>query len=99
MQTMTIGEPVTQPWTADSPSPASSGRTTELVELMLKDRRRLDALIRDEASTAELIPRLLAIALLGFTIFGIAATLIINLGGAQPSWVPRHSGRTAPGRA
>jgi hypothetical protein len=89
MQTMTIGEPVTQPWTADSPSPAASGRTTELVELMLKDRRRLDVLIRDEASTAELIPRLLGVALVGFTIFGIATTLIINLGGAQPSWVPR----------
>jgi hypothetical protein len=89
METMTIGEPVTQPRTADSHAPASSGRTTELVELMLKDRRRLDLLIRDEAGAPELIPRLLAIALVGFTIFGIAATLIINLGGAQPSWVPR----------
>ncbi len=26
---------------------------------------------------------------MGFTIFGIAATLIMNLGGALPSWVPR----------
>ena len=45
MQTMTIDEPVTQPWTADSASPAraSEGKTTELVELMLKDQRRLDA--------------------------------------------------------
>jgi hypothetical protein len=88
MQTMTIGEPVAQTWPADSSSP-KGGRTTELVELMLKDRRRLDVFIRDEASTTELIPRLLAVALLGFAIFGVAATLIINLGGAQPSWVPR----------
>jgi hypothetical protein len=89
MQTMTIGETVTQPWTADSQSPVKSGRTTELVELMLKDRRRLDLFIRDETHAPELIPRLLAVSLLGFTIFGIAATLIINLGGAQPAWVPR----------
>ena len=66
----------------------SDPRTTELVELMLKDRRRLDALIRDEAHAPDLIPRLLAVALVGFTIFGIAATLIVNLGSAQPSWMP-----------
>ena len=40
MQTMTIGESVAQPWTADSP--AAESRTTDLVELMLKDRRRLE---------------------------------------------------------
>ena len=86
MQTMTFVEPVAEPWT-DS-TPAEDPRTTGLVELMLKDRRRLDALIRDEASPPELIPRLLAVALLGFTIFGVAATLIVNLGGEPPSWVP-----------
>ena len=89
MQTMTIGEPVTQPWTAELARRHRQARTTELVELMLKDRRRLDVLIRDDAHAPELIPRLLAVALLGFTIFGIAATLIMNLGGAQPSWMPR----------
>ncbi len=65
MQTMTLGEPVTQPWAAGAPS--DDLRTTELVDLMLKDRRRLDALIRDEARAPDLIPRLLAVALLGFT--------------------------------
>ena len=89
MQTMTIGEPVTQPWTAESPESDRDSKTTELVELMLKDQRRLDSLIREEAHAPELIPRLLAIALVGFTIFGIAATLIMNLGGSVPSWVPR----------
>ncbi len=87
MQTMTMGEPVTPMWTADSP--ATSTRTTELVELLLKDQRRLDALIRDDTLARDLIPRLLAVALVGFTIFGIAATLIVNLGGVHPSWVPR----------
>ena len=86
MQTTMIGEPVTQMWAAGSP--ATDARTTELVELILKDRRKLDALIRDDALARDLIPRLLAVALTGLTIFGIAATLIVNLGGAQPAWVP-----------
>ena len=89
MQTMTIGEPVTQSWAAESPADnRNESKTTELVELMLKDGRRLDALIREESRAPELIPRLLAVALVGFTIFGIAATLIINLGGSLPGWVP-----------
>jgi hypothetical protein len=87
MQTMTIGEFVTPPSTADSS--ANSARTTDLVELMLKDQRRLDALIRDDAHAPELIPRLMAVAIVGFAIFGIATTLILNLGGSLPSWVPR----------
>jgi hypothetical protein len=89
MQTMTFGEPLTQPWTADSPRNDHGSRTTELIELMLKDQRRLDVLIREEADAPELIPRLLGIAFVGFTIFGIAATLILNLGGSLPAWVPR----------
>ncbi len=87
MQTMTIGEAVPQMGTGDSP--ATNAGTTELVEMILKDRRQLDALIRDDTLARDLIPRLLAVALLGLTIFGIAATLIVNLGGAHPSWMPR----------
>lgn len=88
MQTMTIDEPVTQPWMADSPASRTVSGTTELVELVLKDRGRLNALIREDSHAPELIPRLLAVALLGFTVFGIATTLIMNLGGSLPSWVP-----------
>ncbi len=89
MQTMTIDTPVTEPWTAGSPDEAREVKTTELVELMLKDQRRLDGLIREESRAPDLIPRLLAIALVGFTIFGIAATLILNLADSLPSWAPR----------
>jgi hypothetical protein len=87
METMTIGEPLTEPWSGSTP--VSSSSTTELVELILKDQRRLDALIRNDAHVSDVIPRLLAVALVGFTIFGIAATLIMNLGYSIPSWVPR----------
>jgi hypothetical protein len=87
MQTMTFDEPVTQPWTADTPAKARDGKTMDLVELILKDRRRLDELIREDSH--DLIPRMLAVAVVGFTIFGIAATLILNLGDSLPEWVPR----------
>ena len=86
MQTMTLGEPATPSWAADEPNDGL--QTIDLVDLMLKDRRRLDVLIRDEARAPDLIPRLLAVALLGFTIFGIAATLIVNLVSALPPWMP-----------
>jgi hypothetical protein len=86
MQTMTVAEQVNEPWMAALPD--EDARTTELVELMLKDRRRLDARIRDETLAADLIPRLLAVALVGFTIFGIATTLLLNFGSVQPSWMP-----------
>lgn len=89
MQTMTIGEPVTEGYTTDSPASTNEPKTTDLVELMLKDRQRLDALIRADSLAPELIPRLLAVALTGFTMFGIAATLILNLESSLPEWVPR----------
>jgi hypothetical protein len=91
MQTMTIGEPVRERCTTDSPASTGDVKTTDLIELMLKDRRRLDALIRDESLAPELIPKLLAVALLGFSIFGIASTLILNLEPSLPAWVPRAS--------
>jgi hypothetical protein len=86
MQTMTLGEPATQSWAASELS--DNLRTMDLVDLILKDRRRLDGLIREEARAPELIPRLLALALMGFTVFGIAATLIVNLVGVLPQWMP-----------
>ncbi len=87
METMTLPESVaTQPFPAETTTEAPT--TTDLVELMLKDRRGLDALVRDEDHAPDLIPRLLAVALVGFTIFGVAATLIVNLGTTLPAWIP-----------
>jgi uncharacterized membrane protein len=86
MQTMTLGEQVTRQRASDSPG--EEPRTMDLVELMLKDRPRLDSLIRDEVHAPELIPRLLAVALIGYAVFGIAATLIVNLSHTQPFWMP-----------
>jgi hypothetical protein len=86
MQTMTLGEAATPSWAASEPN--DDLRMIDLVDLILKDRRRLDSLIRDEARVSELIPRLLTLSLLGFTVFGIAVTLIVNLTSALPYWMP-----------
>jgi len=86
MQAVAIFDEFAGPTT--SGAPADDPRAVGLMELMLKDPRRLDALIRDETLAPELIPRLLAVALAGFTAFGVAATLIVNLAGAPPSWMP-----------
>ncbi|MBV9122082.1 MAG: hypothetical protein JO112_01820, partial [Planctomycetes bacterium] len=49
-----------------------------LTELLLKNPRRLDVLGRDTNRQAELIPRFLAIALAGFSIFALVLVLILQ---------------------
>jgi hypothetical protein len=75
-------------------APITDHSTVALVELMLKNPQGLDGLVRDNARQAELIPRFLAISLVGFTIYGLAATVMLNaavgLGtaGAWPRGIP-----------
>ena len=56
--------------------------TIGVIEMLLKDREGLDRMLRDAERQRELIPRLLAVALIGFTIYGVIATalLLIVLG-------------------
>jgi hypothetical protein len=71
-----------------------------LVELLLKDRWRLYRLIRVPAASSALLPRLLAIALAGFVLFGVAMSLVLTVAGHWPSltalatWV--ENGTEAP---
>jgi hypothetical protein len=77
------------PWIAEAtPIAGEEGSASGLVELMLKDRARLDELLREDSRQAELIPRFLAIALVGFTIYGVAATVVLNAAGTSSPWVP-----------
>jgi hypothetical protein len=55
------------------------------VELLLKDRRRLYQLLRIQSTPAMLLPRLLAIALAGFVLFGVAMSLVLTATGRWPS--------------
>jgi hypothetical protein len=64
---------------AEPPAVESNERSfVGLVELVLKNPERLDALNRDEHRQAELIPRFLGIVLVSYTLFGIALALILN---------------------
>ncbi len=63
--------------------PVSSPNLLDLVELILKDRPRLERVIRDPALAAELIPRFLAVSLIGFTLFGVAMALVIHALGVR----------------
>jgi hypothetical protein len=56
----------------------------ELVDLILKDRPRLERVIRDPSLAADLIPRFLAVSLVGFTLFGVAIALVIHAAGVAP---------------
>jgi hypothetical protein len=76
------------PWIAEPPQPEEECPAPGLVELMLKDRAQLDELMRQESRQADLIPRFLAITLVGFTIYGIAATVVLNAAGSLSPWVP-----------
>jgi hypothetical protein len=80
---------------ADEPPTSTDDRTTiGLVELILKHPDHVDRLTRDDTRQADLVPRFLAISLVGFTIFGVAATVMLNaavaLGsaGAWPRGMP-----------
>ncbi len=62
----------TDPATGGSPS------VPAIVEMILKNWQQLDRLLRNEAMQREMIPRLMAIAVAGFAVFGIFLTAFIN---------------------
>ncbi len=69
-----------------------------LVELLLKDRWRLYRVLRIRTAPAILLPRLLAIALAGFVLFGVTMSLVLAAAGRWPSltaiatWIAAPSG-------
>jgi len=71
--------------TDESPTSLDDRSTIGLVELMLKHPDHVDRLTRDDTRQADLVPRFLAISLVGFTIFGIAATVMLNAAVAMGS--------------
>jgi hypothetical protein len=65
------------------PEPAKTG-IADLVELILKRRDRLEQLIREPALQSVLLPKFLAIALIGFVFFGVALSLVFTSAGQWP---------------
>ncbi len=60
-----------------------------VVELLLHDQQRLNTLLRDEHCQRELLPRLLAVAITGFAVYGVVVTAILNVWRSQSGyWLP-----------
>ena len=58
--------------------------TTQLIEMVLKDRAGLETLIRRTELQPLLIPRLLTIAIASFSLFGVALAAMIAAAGVAP---------------
>ena len=69
-----------------------------LVELILKNRRQLHQVLRNPAMHAILLPRLLAIALTGFVLFGVIMSLVLSATGYWPSLTAIATWLDAPAR-
>lgn len=69
------------------PRPIEPGELTflGLIELVLKDRPRLYPALRDSRATPVLLPRLLAISLCAFVLFGAAMSLVFSATGYWPA--------------
>jgi hypothetical protein len=59
--------------------------TFGLVELLLKNRRRLHQALRDQRADAIMLPRLLGIAMVGFVLFGVVMSLVLTVSGRWPT--------------
>src|SRR5262249_16774250 len=68
--------------------PVESPALLDVIELILKDPPALERIIRHPLLAAELIPRFLAVALIGFTLFGVAMALVIHSVGMQVELAP-----------
>jgi hypothetical protein len=82
-----LDEPV---FLGESPEPVPDPLAPEdvttlgLVELILKDRSRLDQAIRDPKLQRLLVQKFLTIALLSFLLFGICLAIMLNSSGVWP---------------
>lgn len=77
--TMLLLDPVelsaAEPW----PTTGRQRSVLGLAELLLKDRRSADDLLRDENQQVDLIPRFLMIALASFTVYAWAMILLLDI--------------------
>lgn len=70
-----------------------------LVDLLLKDQRRLDCIARDTARQRELVPWYLAVGLIGYTAFGVALALVFSAADAWPALTSMREWLASPGQS
>jgi len=95
MLTIPVVEAVDEP-TMEVDDPSALG----LAELLLKNHRQVDAMVRDEDLQALLIPRFLGIAVTSFTVFSLALAMLLSLMPAEslPGFL-REAWIRSPGQA
>src|SRR5687767_2261406 len=76
-----LAEPSTSSTSGEGP--AKTG-VADLVELILKRRDRLEQMIREPSLQSLLLPKFLAISLIGFVFFGVALSLVFTSAGQWP---------------
>lgn len=74
----TLCDPAIDGPSASSAIPVDIVTTSSVVEMLLKENSRLNHEIRDEAQQRVLIPKFLAVAVAGFSVYGIVVTGILN---------------------
>ena len=65
--------------------PKDGMRLALLVELLLKDQTHFDQLARSARTQRELVPRLLAIGLAGYLVFGVVLVVTFGVAGVWPN--------------
>jgi hypothetical protein len=80
----------------DTPARPEELQTLGLIELLLKDRRRLHRILRQEEVFTTILPRLLGIALTGFALFGVTMSLVLTVSGRWPALVAIESWLESP---
>jgi hypothetical protein len=70
-----------------SPAATKEPDTALVIELLLKNHAKLNAMLRDESGQRALIPKFLGIAMGGFALFGIVATAVLNLAHHGGFWL------------
>lgn len=82
-------EPVDRvPATETLVMPEGDASAQRLVEEILKRPAVVDARLRDPRQAGILVPRLIAISLVGFTMFCLAASVILSLSPELPAGIP-----------
>src|SRR5260370_22426398 len=74
--------------------------TLGLTELLLKNNRQVDSMVREEDRQASLIPRFLSIAVTSFSVFSLAIAMLLSLVPAEnlPDFL-KEAWIRSPGRA
>jgi hypothetical protein len=101
MHTATLAKPIDPDILPSARDPAANdimnaGQTVfGLVEMLLKSRERLNALLRDRRQAAEMMSRFLGVSLISFGIFGAALGILLRLApiDALPVFLKGHWAR------